>query len=154
MLIFYNGSDEVWHERFLCYRLHGAVWYIRTPDGDEYEEDLLAEDTLLRRVRADGGIPSPGSLGAQAYRFSDDLTREQVEAAIRRGKRYVDRFFKNGGDAELAVVGRQVQARDYRDWSGVIRALPRDISGAAPETEALVTREAEGTRTACCLQSA
>lgn len=108
------------------------------PDGDKYEEDLLAKDTLLGLVRPDGGIPSQASLGARAYRFATALTRAQVEAFVKRGKRHADRFFPESGKAELAVLGLRPVAEEYRDWGGEVRALPANMLPARRDAGVVV----------------
>ena len=56
----YEG-DAVDHERVLLYPLGGGVWWIRTPDGDEYFQDVACQDPRDGPVRcyllpADGSV--------------------------------------------------------------------------------------------------
>ena len=74
LLIYYRGEDgdydDVWHERLLLWPAFGSYWAVRTPDGDEYVEDPLAHENLVRFLPPSGAIPRRADLGAQVYRFA------------------------------------------------------------------------------------
>ena len=90
LLVYYKGEegdyDSVWHERLLLWPSFGSHWAIRTPDGDEYVEDLLANERLLRFLPRSGSIPRRANLGAQVDRFGGAIVDDGLLSAIRRGE--------------------------------------------------------------------
>ena len=41
LAVFYE-DDDVYHERILLWRHSGGHWFVLTPDGDRYTEDVRA----------------------------------------------------------------------------------------------------------------
>ena len=81
--VFYS-DDVYWHERILLWKGQGDCWYIMTPDGDVYLEDLSlkGEDGPVKMRVKGKHFDYWSSLRAPVYRFKDPLEDEQLKQRI------------------------------------------------------------------------
>ena len=75
--LFYHG-DAYWHQRLLIGHLESDVWYICTPDGDMYDEQISEDNPDLVSVKVgtgDDGLGSPAGLGEFVHCFKRGFGR-------------------------------------------------------------------------------
>ena len=86
------SDDTVWHERLLLYPVSEKEWVIRTPDGDQYIEQIDALDPNGSSKLALCGPKgqAPDVLGGKFYRFAeradDDELRQMIGTAKGQAK--------------------------------------------------------------------
>ncbi|CAK0845399.1 unnamed protein product [Prorocentrum cordatum] len=126
----YEG-DEVDHERVLLFPLGGGVWWIRTPDGDEYLQDVTCQDASNGPVRgsllpADGSLPPArrGRRRRRLYRFADRLGLGELREGILRGLRACE--------AECRVGQRPVVPELVQALGGEVLPIARLFGGSFP----------------------
>ena len=87
VLVYYHGSDAVWHERVLLWPVNEAqtTWSVLTPDLDMYIEEIQGDTmaTHLRLLADDGQRPR---LWHPLYAFASPL--DEAELAV-----WINRFF-------------------------------------------------------------
>ena len=81
---YYHG-DKYWHERLLIGHLEGDFWYICTPDGDMYDEQISSDNPDLVAMRAGagaGGRQRPTGLGplVHVFKYMIDSKRARLFA--------------------------------------------------------------------------
>ncbi|CAK0893720.1 unnamed protein product, partial [Prorocentrum cordatum] len=126
----YEG-DDVDHERILLHPLGGGVWWIRTPDGDEYFQDVACQDASDGPVRcrllpADGSLP-PGARGRgrrKLYRFAERVGALELREGILRGRRACEAECRPG---QRPVVPERVQ-----EPAGELMPIERFFGGSFP----------------------
>ena len=130
LLVYYKGEegdyDSVWHERLLLWPSFGSHWAICIPNGDEYVEDLLANENLLRFLPRSGTIPRRADLGAQVYRFAESIVDDGLLSAIRRGELLAEARREEIGGHGQKLVGPPASVTHWRR-EGDARLLPNDI---------------------------
>jgi hypothetical protein len=111
------SEDRVPHERLVGWT-NGSGWmYIRSPDGDEWIEDVSGEHPETRPdsgclLPDDGG---PSRMRHKVYRFREYPSQEELMAIIQRGEEGAR------NDAGLSGGSRPLS---YLDSQRVRRALP------------------------------
>ena len=87
VLLYYHGSDTVWHERLLLWPASAdqSTWVVLTPDTKIFAECLQGGDmaTHLRVLGADGARPR---LWHQVYSFAAPLSSVDLQQWIRQGR--------------------------------------------------------------------
>ena len=115
LLIYYRGEDgdydDVWHERLLLWPAFGSYWAVRTPDGDEYVEDLMANSNLVRFLPPSGVIPRHTDLGAKVYKFARPWDHDGLVAAVTRGKALAAAYWGEIGGHAQRLVGQPLRPR-------------------------------------------
>ena len=81
--VFYS-DDTYWHERILLWKGQEDCWYIMTPDGDVYLEELSlrGEDGPVKMKVKGKHFDYWSSLRAPVYRFKDPVEDEQLKQRI------------------------------------------------------------------------
>ena len=85
-IVFYE-NDHVWHERIALWSMHcRRRWYVLTPDGDIYCEDLECMDPENGPVRVKGLLDkrrAPRAIGAKIYRFKEVAGEHELKGSVR-----------------------------------------------------------------------
>ncbi|CAK0850649.1 unnamed protein product, partial [Prorocentrum cordatum] len=126
----YEG-DDVDHERILLYPLGGGVWCIRTPDGDEYFQDVACQGASDGPVRcrllpADGSLP-PGARGRgrrKLYRFPERVGAVELREGILWGR--------SACEAECRPGQRPVVPERVQEPAGGLTPIGRFFGGSFP----------------------
>ncbi|CAE7694882.1 pksN [Symbiodinium sp. CCMP2456] len=136
----YYSDDNVYHERLALWRLQDGVWFILTPDGDLYPEDLRCAggDGPIRAKVKDRDFKYWSRVGGPAYRFASRLTDDDFKQRIREAYRQglqEPAFDNNWRPAEiLNMEGVRVSSSDFLGGLLVTRRLAGKQSGLAPVT--------------------
>ena len=87
VFLYYQDDPGVWHAALLLYP-EGEDWYILTPDGDVYLEDVCArtQETVAAAALGKMDRSAPRGLRGQLYQFRSkvsDATLEMYMAELR-----------------------------------------------------------------------
>lgn len=121
LAVFYE-DDTFWHERLVLWRLSDKVWYILTPDGDLYPENLACEGgDGPNRVKVKGiDFKYWSRVGGRSYRFAKPL---DSDAELRK-------FIKQAYKEAEAVPGFEAEWRP----SHIV-----DVKGALQSSETFLS---------------
>ena len=128
--LFYYG-DVYWHQRLLIGRLEDDFWYICTPDGDMYDEQISDANPDLVNVKGgtgDDGLGVPVALGELVHCFKRGfgrvgLTEIKHGRLMAEGKAYLEEERERRGVPETALAEQpRVEARAPSEHS---RGEPR-----------------------------
>ena len=128
--LYYAEADKLWHERMLIYPVDGesAEWYVLTPDGDIYIENVAAkdEDGCVRAFLCGLNKERPALATGKFYRFAEWPGSAVLKQHVRDARALVMASEFDAVDPEkmISALGTEV---DFFTYIGV----PRRARGSA-----------------------
>ena len=119
VVVFYD-DDTVWHERRVLLRGGGpGLYWIVTPDGDIYEEDLRgrSSDGPAKVRVVPPGLRTLPNLRTAVYRFREEWTPELMKKRIKEAmSRHLEAYGENGGSNESETEQPDGSSRAFDDY--------------------------------------
>ncbi len=116
----YDVAGEPWHEFQLGKKVRGCFWTVRSPDEDEWIQELaLSDDVIgLRAGNAAWRLPPGlgGHVGHAVYRFKKKPLMHELEDFLKRSEKLSEEFL--AGEEPGAAIVDPAGARPARSVSG------------------------------------